>query len=166
MTTFDFQSFNTSKITKIGTAGGWVKPSTGYSFKLTEKRVAKIVENIKTNQPTSNGLFKNKYKFYDKVFLQVLKDNNEKGEWIFKQFYSKNSTPTMFKFLDEESSLFEDIKIMWSLFSFRFIKAFFNLFEKLLLSPIIFNFIPFLFNLLVFFFKKFCSRLNKKLISF
>ena len=125
MTTFDFQSFNTSKITKIGTAGGWVKPSTGYSFKLTEKRVAKIVENIKTNQPTSNGLFKNKYKFYDKVFLQVLKDNNEKGEWIFKQFYSKNSTPTMFKFLDEESSLFEDIKIMWSLFSFRFIKAFF-----------------------------------------
>ncbi|HIC31036.1 MAG TPA: lycopene cyclase, partial [Flavobacteriaceae bacterium] len=34
MTTFNFEPFNTSKITKIGTAGGWVKGSTGYSFKL------------------------------------------------------------------------------------------------------------------------------------
>ena len=126
MTTFNFGAFNTSKVTKIGTGGGWVKGSTGYSFKLTERKVAKIIENIKSNQPTTKGLFKSKYKFYDKVFLQVLKDNNDKGEWIFKQFYSKNSTPTMFKFLDEESSLFEDIKIMWSLFSFSFIKAFFK----------------------------------------
>lgn len=126
MTTFKFEAFNTSKVTKIGTAGGWVKASTGYSFKLTEKKVAKIIENIKSNQIATKGLFKSKYKFYDKVFLQVLKDNNEKGEWIFKQFYSKNSTPTIFKFLDEESSLIEDIKIMWSLFSFSFIKAFFK----------------------------------------
>jgi lycopene beta-cyclase len=126
MTTFKFEAFNTSKVTKIGTAGGWVKASTGYSFKLTEKKVAKIIENIKSNQIATKGLFKSKYKFFDKVFLQVLKDNNEKGEWIFKQFYSKNSTPTIFKFLDEESSLIEDIKIMWSLFSFSFIKAFFK----------------------------------------
>lgn len=126
MTTFNFEVFNTSKVTKIGTAGGWVKGSTGYSFKLTDKRVAKIIDNIKSNQPTTKGLFKSKYKFYDKVFLKVLKDNNEKGEWVFKQFYSKNSTPIMFKFLDEESSLLEDLKIMWSLFSFSFIKAFFK----------------------------------------
>src|SRR5210317_487198 len=31
MTTFPFHKFNTNKITKIGTAGGWVKGSTGYS---------------------------------------------------------------------------------------------------------------------------------------
>ena len=126
MTTFDFSKFNTENITKIGTGGGWVKGSTGYSFKLTEKKVAKIIENIKANKLPSEKLFKKKYRFYDKVFLKVLKDDNHKGEWIFKQFYSKNSIQTMFRFLDEDSTLFEDIKIMWSLFSWSFIKAFFK----------------------------------------
>jgi len=32
----------------------------------------------------------------------------------------------MFKFLDEDSSFFEELKIMQSLFSFSFIKAFFK----------------------------------------
>ena len=126
MTTFEFSKFNTNNITKIGTGGGWVKGSTGYSFRLTEKKVSQIVENIKTNRVPSEGLFKSKYRFYDKVFLKVLKDDNHKGEWIFKQFYSKNKIKTMFRFLDEESTLLEDIKIMSSLFSWAFIKAFFK----------------------------------------
>ena len=126
MTNFPFESYNTSKITKIGTGGGWVKGSTGYSFKHTEKKVNQIIKNIKTNQPTSKNLFKKRFKFYDKVFLKVLKDENEKGEWIFQQFYSKNSTQSMFRFLDEESTFLEELKIMWSLFSWSFIKAFFK----------------------------------------
>lgn len=126
MTNYDFSKFNTQKITKIGTGGGWVKGSTGYSFKHTEKKVAKIIENLKSKKTPSSNLFKSKYKFYDKVFLKVLKDENHKGEWIFEQFYSKNSTQTIFRFLDEDSSFLEDLKIMWSLFSWSFIKAFFK----------------------------------------
>lgn len=126
MTTFPFEKFNTNQVTKIGTAGGWVKGSTGYSFKNTEKKVTQIISNIKANKIPSNKLFKKKYKFYDKVFLMVLKDENHRGEWVFQQFYSKNTTQTMFRFLDEESTFFEDLKIMWSLFSWSFIKAFFK----------------------------------------
>ncbi|WCO02775.1 lycopene cyclase family protein [Psychroserpens ponticola] len=126
MTNYDFSKFNTNKVTKIGTGGGWVKGSTGYSFKHTEKKVAKIIENIKANKIPSHNLFKSKYKFYDKIFLKTLKDDNHKGEWIFEQFYSKNSVQTMFKFLDEDSTFLEDIKIMSSLFSWSFIKAFFK----------------------------------------
>ncbi|TJY32180.1 lycopene cyclase family protein [Pontimicrobium aquaticum] len=124
MTNFPFNTYNTKGITKIGTGGGWVKGSTGYSFKHTEKKVDKIISNIKQHKTPSSNLFKRKYRFYDKVFLKVLKDENDKGEWIFQQFYSKNSIQTMFRFLDEDSSLYEDIKIMWSLFSWSFIKAF------------------------------------------
>ena len=126
MTNFPFEKFNTKKITKIGTGGGWVKGSTGYSFKHTEKKVAKIIENIKANKTPSNGLFKSRFKFYDKVFLKVLKDENHKGEWVFQQFYDKNPIQTMFRFLDEESTFLEELKIMWSLFSWSFIKAFFK----------------------------------------
>ncbi|MGC6430221.1 MAG: lycopene cyclase family protein [Jejuia sp.] len=126
MTTFDFAKFNTKNITKIGTGGGWVKPSTGYSFKNTENKISKVIENIKQGKTPSENLFKSKYKFYDKVFLRVLKDENHKGEWVFQQFYYKNSTETMFRFLDEESTFFEELKIMWSLFSWSFIRAFFK----------------------------------------
>lgn len=126
MTNFRFENFNTKNITKIGTGGGWVKGSTGYSFKHTEKKVNKIIENLKSNSLPSKGLYKSRFKFYDKVFLKVLKDENHKGEWIFQQFYAKNSIQTMFRFLDEESSFLEELKIMWSLFSWSFIKAFFK----------------------------------------
>ena len=126
MTNFPFEKYNTKHITKIGTAGGWVKGSTGYSFKHTERKVSQILKNLKSNQKPSKNLFTSKYKFYDKVFLKVLSDSNEKGEWIFSQFYTKNSIQTMFSFLDEESSFTEDLKIMMSLFSWSFIKAFFK----------------------------------------
>ena len=126
MTNYNFSKFNTEKITKIGTGGGWVKGSTGYSFKHTEKKVAIIIDNLKANRTPSKGLFKSKYKFYDKIFLKVLKDENHKGEWIFESFYAKNSVQTMFRFLDEESTFAEELKIMMSLFSWSFIKAFFK----------------------------------------
>ena len=126
MTDFPFWSYNTKHITKIGTGGGWVKGSTGYSFKHTEKKVVKLIENIRAGKNPSDDLFKNKFKFYDKIFLKVLKNENEKGPWIFERFYSKNSITTMFRFLDEETSFVEDLKIMKSLFSLSFIKEFFN----------------------------------------
>lgn len=126
MTNYNFAKFNTSKITKIGTGGGWVKGSTGYSFRHTEKKVALIIDNLKTGRIPSQGLFRRKYKFYDKVFLKVLKDDNHKGEWIFESFYAKNTVQTMFRFLDEESTFAEELKIMMSLFSWSFIKAFFK----------------------------------------
>jgi len=126
MTNFPFEIYSTKNITKIGTAGGWVKGSTGYSFKHTEKKVAKIIKNLKSNKKPSSNLLKKKYKFYDKIFLKVLSDENHKGEWIFEQFYSLNSIETMFRFLDEESSFLEELKIMKSLFSLAFVRAFFK----------------------------------------
>lgn len=126
MTNFPFKKSSSKHITKIGTAGGWVKGSTGYSFKHVEKKVFKIVNNLKQNKKPSQDLYNRKYQFYDTIFLQVLKDENDKGEWIFERFYSKNSINTMFRFLDEDSSFTEELKIMNSLFSFSFIKAFFK----------------------------------------
>ena len=126
MTNFPFSKNSSERITKIGTAGGWVKGSTGYSFKHTEKKVAKIIDNLKHNNRPIKGLYNKRYAFYDKVFLRVLQDENDKGEWVFEQFYSKNTIESMFHFLDEESTFSEELKIMQSLFSVTFIKAFFK----------------------------------------
>ncbi len=126
MTDFPFWDYHSALVTKIGTGGGWVKGSSGYSFKHTEKYVQKIIHNIKGGKDPSSNLVSKKFKFYDAIFLDVLNKHNKKGIWIFEQFYSKNSVGTMFRFLDEETSFKEDIYIMKSLFSMTFIKSFFR----------------------------------------
>lgn len=126
MTNFPFQEYNTKRITKIGTAGGWVKPSSGYAFKLTDIKIEQLISNIKANQNPSQGLISKKYSFYDSIFLNVLHDENHKGEWIFKQFYSKNKVKDMFSFLDETSTLSQDFRIIKSLMSWAFVKGLFK----------------------------------------
>ena len=42
MTSYPFYKDSSKKITKIGSAGGWIKPSTGYSFYNCEKYSLKI----------------------------------------------------------------------------------------------------------------------------
>ena len=126
MTDFKFWNYNTDRVTKIGTGGGWVKGSTGYSFKHTEKNVRTIIRNLKSDKNPSSNIIKEKYRFYDKIFLDVLYNNNEKGVWVFEQFYKKNTIEAIFQFLDEETSIFQELKIMRSLFSFAFIKSFFR----------------------------------------
>lgn len=126
MTDYPFEKANTRQVTKIGTGGGWVKASTGYSFKNTEKRVSKIIENLKSSKMPGEGLINKKFRKYDSIFLDVLARNNQKGEEIFTKFYTKNSPQDIFRYLDEETEFSEDLKIMFSLYSFDFIKSFFR----------------------------------------
>lgn len=126
MTDFPFHKENNSEITKIGTGGGWVKGSTGYSFKQTEKKVAALIENIHAGKEPGYRLLKKRFRFYDAIFLDVLDQNNELGEDIFTKFYTKNSPLEIFKYLDEETNTSEELKIMLSLYHPQFLKSFFR----------------------------------------
>jgi len=130
MTTYPFHKDSTKNITKIGTAGGWVKASTGYSFKNCEKYSIKILENIKAKKDLKIVPDK-KYFFLDKILLGVLYKYNYRGEIIFEKLIKRNSTKKILRFLDEESSLFDILKIIISMRSFYFVSVFIrNLFKK------------------------------------
>jgi lycopene beta-cyclase len=129
MTSYPFHKDSTKNITKIGSAGGWIKPSTGYSFKNCEKNTLKILENIKKGKSLIIHP-KTKYKFLDNILLGVLSQYNHMGEMIFYKMIKKNKTKNVLRFLDEESSLFEDINIILSVKSKEFIKVFFQSFYK------------------------------------
>ncbi|MFZ0489749.1 MAG: lycopene cyclase family protein [Salegentibacter sp.] len=126
MTDFPFHLENSRHITKIGTGGGWVKPSSGYSFKNTEQKVEKIVENLKNGLTPGKGLVNNKFRKYDAIFLDVLSKRNDLGEQIFTKLYTKNSPQEIFRYLDEETSLSEDLKLMSSLYHAQFLRSFFK----------------------------------------
>ncbi len=126
MTDFPFQNYNKEHYLKIGTGGGWVKGSTGYSFKRAEKFVEQIIRNLKQGRPLDSNLYKSRFMWYDKIFLRVLKNYNHLGEKVFFKLYSRNPHTLIFKFLDEETNPGEELKILGSLFSLQFIKSIFK----------------------------------------
>lgn len=128
MTDFDFQKNSSKYITKIGTAGGWVKASSGYSFKNTEKKVDILIQNIKSGNEPGKDLFTNRFRRYDAIFLDVLEQRNDLGEQLFEKLYTRNSIQDIFRFLDEETSISEEFKIMFSLYHPQFLKSFFRKF--------------------------------------
>lgn len=124
MTSFDFDTLQSSRIHKIGTAAGWVKASTGYAFKNCERKSQEIVDYLKADKEISNLKKPLKYKHYDTMFLDVLKTRNDFGEDLFYRMYSQNPIERIFRFLDEESTFAEDLKIILSLNSSPFHQAF------------------------------------------
>lgn len=110
------------KIIRIGTAGGYVKPSTGYSFRRTQRRLKKLVEDLTENRKPETG--NRNWKVYlDSVLLNVLLTKKHAADDVFTQLFSKNKTSQVLKFLDEDTSLAEDLAIMQSVPRAPFAKA-------------------------------------------
>ncbi|NND07981.1 MAG: lycopene cyclase [Saprospiraceae bacterium] len=120
---YPFHSHSTDRIIKIGTAGGWVKASSGYSFKSSGNKCKRLVENIKKKKPLTTGLYSKRHALYDSTFLKVLEKENHLGEDIFTIMYSENDIETVFAFLDEETSFLQEVGLMNTLPKAKFGKA-------------------------------------------
>ncbi len=123
MTNYPFEKADKKGITKIGTAGAQVKASTGYAFKNIERGSQKIIENLKQQQNPSTGLVKQKYRLIDTLYLDVLTNHNDWAETLYTQMYERNDIQQIFKFLDDETSILEELRIMNSLDAGHFLKA-------------------------------------------
>ena len=132
MTSYPFYKESTKNVTKIGTAGGWIKPSTGYSFKSCEKYCLKILNNIKEGKKI--GIIpEKKYSFLDKILLGVLSQYNHRGETVFYKMIKRNPTKRLLEFLNEESKLLDIAKIIISMRSIYFVRVLIkSLYKKVL----------------------------------
>ena len=124
MTVFPFWKSNSKNVLHIGTAGGWTKASTGYTFKNTIKQSERVVSLIKKPTIDFKKFYKpNRFLFYDKLFVRVLYNNNFLGKKIFSNMFLKVQPKKIFKFLDEESSLKEDLEIILACPKIPFIRS-------------------------------------------
>ncbi len=123
MTCYEFRNYNSKNIMHIGTAGGWTKPSTGYTFNISLKKINTLTSYLKSNMDLSRFSKRTKFWYYDLLFLDVLYTENRIGSSLFSRLFQKNKSTKILKFLDEETTLLEDIKITTSLPAGNFLKA-------------------------------------------
>jgi lycopene beta-cyclase len=129
MSCFPFEQLNTSSLLHIGTAGGWTKASTGFTFQNTQRQILRLVPYLKQDKPLDGFTTKNRFRFYDLLFLEVLTQHNAKGSELFERMFAKNPSLRVFRFLDEQTSLWEELKIMSS-FSLKQIGWFLGALKK------------------------------------
>jgi lycopene beta-cyclase len=119
-----------NNVTNIGTAGGFSKPSTGYTFYFIQKNTKKIIKSLEKIQSINSFKQSNKYKLYDKVLLDVLSNNKVHSGQLFTSLFKKNKTNALLAFLNEESSMIEDLKILNSVPKLIFLKSMIKKFFK------------------------------------
>ncbi|MBO0331098.1 lycopene cyclase family protein [[Muricauda] lutisoli] len=126
MTCYPFHRHNSDRIFYIGIAGGWAKPSTGYTFYNTSRQVPKLVEHVKARKPLSQFYQKSRFTFYDMLLLDILYENNHLGHEIFESMFKRRKASLILKFLENETNLWEELKIVTAPKPMPFIKALFK----------------------------------------
>jgi lycopene beta-cyclase len=126
MTCYPFWKHNTKNIVNIGSAGGWTKASTGYTFKNATKKSKALVQFLKSESDFTKFYKKDKFWFYDLLLLDILSSKNELGSKIFSSMFKVGGSSVIFKFLDEETSISEDLQVIWKCPKMIFVKALFS----------------------------------------
>ena len=122
---FERSTDASERIVNIGTAGGYTKASSGYTFQFVQKNSEQIIKNLRANiNPNPQKSFRDKtYEWYDRTVLEVILSGKMEGKEIFAMMFSKRSPESILKFLGNESTLWDDLKIVTALPILPFMRA-------------------------------------------
>lgn len=117
-------SFSDRGVFNIGTAGGQTKASSGYTFSFIQKQSENILQALIAGKPL-NHIHANpaRFQFYDSVLLYLLDKGHPPGDEIFARLFSRNKAADIFRFLDNETSLGPELKLISTLQFWPFLKA-------------------------------------------
>ncbi len=122
MTTAPF-SKGSARVIPIGTNNATVKPSSGYAFMRIQNECEMLTERIKQGK-VSKVTKSRRFIAYDRTLLNVLLTHKESAQRVFGLMFQRNTYGQNLKFLDEETSLWEETKIFWTLPFWSFLRAF------------------------------------------
>jgi len=126
MNCYDYSQADSEFHIHIGTAGGWLKPSSGYSFKNAERYAHEIANHLNRGKSLQGYSASGRFSLYDATFLKALAEHNDRGEKLFYKLYGRNDITQVFKFLDEQTSIPEELRIMASLTGGLMVRSFFE----------------------------------------
>ncbi|MGV3657427.1 MAG: lycopene cyclase family protein [Chitinophagaceae bacterium] len=111
-------------VINLGTAGGQTKASSGYTFQFIQKQTAAILDSLLTyDHPFATASHGRRFHFYDSILLHILHHGTLPGDVIFSHLFQKNKASQVFRFLDNETSLPEELRIISTLPTMPFLRA-------------------------------------------
>lgn len=127
MTAYPFWKRNTRNVLHIGTAGGWTKPSTGYTLMYAQRKARQLREFLDRPNPDFS-LFHTSTRFawFDRIFVSVLYYENQAGKHIFSTLFRRAKPALVLRFLREETSFVQDLALLWSCPKRLFVKHLFH----------------------------------------
>ena len=123
MSTADISFEYLPGVIAIGGRAGAVKPSTGYAFKNMFNHAERLAESLKRNIKPAVIADSSRFRFYDRLLLLILTKQPSQGKPIFEALFKKNEIKNVFLFLDEKTTLIQDIRIFLTLPIKPFLKA-------------------------------------------
>jgi lycopene beta-cyclase len=112
------------RVLSIGTRGGRVKPSTGYAFSRIQRDTQAIVSSLeRNNHPFAIPADSTRHKFYDSLMLEVFSDVNNPLNHIMASIFTRNPIHRVFRFLDEQTEFWEELRLLATLPPIPFIQA-------------------------------------------
>lgn len=112
-------------ITWIGTAGGQTKASSGYTFQFIQKQADQLVKALLQQQTPfyKQPIGYQRFRWYDATLLNILAHHKLPGDAIFKDLFRNNKITDILQFLDNETSVLQEMKIVWGLPKKVFLRA-------------------------------------------
>ncbi|RFS17988.1 lycopene cyclase family protein [Emticicia sp. C21] len=119
------QEFPSEHVIRIGTSGGYTNAATGYTFQNTQRKLKSLVDSLeKTGSPkTKENWFNGRFRFYASVLLNVLEQKRHTAADIFATLYRKNPPARVFAFLDGDTNIWEELKLMNTVPKTKFLAA-------------------------------------------
>ena len=84
MTCYPFAKHNSKHVLHIGSAGGWTKPSTGFTFSFIERKATALVDFLKSNTDMRQFEKRNRFWWYDLLFLMYWRGTTIKEVFCFR----------------------------------------------------------------------------------
>ena len=92
-------------IFSIGAAAGNMKASTGYAFTRMHQDAILRAQNRSAKTP-------DRFRFYDKMLLKIMQKEMNKIPDIMDRLFDRVSTPLILRFLDDKTTLSQEIRLL------------------------------------------------------
>ena len=103
------------RIFNLGGVGGMLKPSTGYAFARTQRQVQHLADTWASSVPRAAAPTAWRHRVYDRALLSALYHapvGDDLGRRTFASLFRAWSLPELLRFLDERTSLREELALM------------------------------------------------------
>lgn len=127
METREYELHNEKRIFHLGMVSGAAKPSTGFAFMRIQRQVEKLVNALEKDSLV-NYLEPDKskriFRAFDILLLHILEQSEQDALRTFHKLFRKNSFDRILTFLAEQSNTYQNLRIMLSVPTIPFIKAY------------------------------------------